>query len=91
MARRRSGYHNHYKDTGFIRGSFKVPRQSLKQITDDLNAIGDHVLAAAKDALKKEVDKIVADAKGRCPVFMGNLAYLPQGATAGALRDSIHA
>lgn len=91
MARRKSGFHNHYKDTGFIRGSLSVPKQSLQKVTQELASIGNHVLVAAKDALKKEVDKIVADAKNRAPVYMGNPAYLPQGATAGALKESIHA
>ena len=86
-----AGRHNHYKDKGFIRGSLTVPRQSLRQVEQDLRSIGEHVLTAAKDALKKEVDKIVDDAKSRCPVYMGNPAYLPQGATAGALKESIHA
>lgn len=38
-----------------------------------LREIGEHVVTAAKDALKQGADEVVADAKSRCPVRTGKL------------------
>ena len=73
MAQRK---YNHYRDKSFSRGGVRV---STKQTEQHLKELGEHVLQAAKDALKKGADSVVEDAKSRCPV------------KTGALRDSIKA
>lgn len=45
----------------------------LQQTLRELREIGEHVVTAAKDALKVGADEVVADAKSRCPVKSGNL------------------
>lgn len=69
MARR-----NNYNASSFSRGHV-----STGQTEQHLKELGEHVLKAAKDALKAGVDIVVEDAKSRCPV------------KTGALRDSIKA
>ena len=69
MSRRRDRNRN-----GFDRGSFGTGKGAK-----DLEALGAHVLDAAKVALAKGADEIVQEAKGRCPV------------RSGRLRDSIRA
>jgi len=69
MARR-----NNYKAGSFSRG-----KVSAGQTEQHLKELGEHVLQAAKDALKAGVDAVVEDAKTRCPV------------KTGVLRDSIKA
>ena len=85
MARR-----NNYKAKSFSRGHV-----STGQTEQHLKELGDHVLQAAKDALKKGADVITNDAKSRCPVYEGHKkngrAYFAQDVTPGALRDSIKA
>ena len=71
MARRR----NHYGGSGFSRSR----RMPISQTIERLREMGEHVVQAAKEALKQGADIIVADAKSRCPVKTGEL------------RDSIHA
>lgn len=73
MARRRGGYHNHYNDVGFARGRITDTRLSTAQALAELREMGEHVVTAAKKALKDGVDAIVADAKSRCPVRTGRL------------------
>ena len=69
MARSRSGgKHNHYNDIGFARGKLS-PSKAIAAIRE----MGEHVLEAAKTALKKGADAVVADAKNRCPVKTGRL------------------
>ena len=62
------GYHNHYNDVGFARGSLS-PAKAVARI----RAMGEKVLAAAKEELRKGADLVVADAKSRCPVRTGKL------------------
>lgn len=84
------GYHNHYKDKSFSRGGF-----STGQTEQHLKELGEHVLAAAKAALKDGAELIVADAKSRCPVYEGHKkngkVYMAADVTPGALKDSIKA
>lgn len=49
--------------------------------------MGENVLQAAKAALAKGAEEVVAEAKSRCPVYKGK----DRRVTPGALRDSIHA
>lgn len=79
MARRKGGYHNHYKDTGFARGAITSHRLNTAKALAELRELGEHVVAAAKAELKRGAEKVVADAKARCPV------------KTGALRNSIRA
>ena len=85
MARR-----NNYKAKSFSRGNMSTAHteQALKEL-------GNHVLQAAKDALKKGADKVVSDAKSRCPVYEGHKKngkiYKANDVTPGALKDSIKA
>ena len=53
------------RDTGSSLGTNETLRQ--------LREIGEHVVQAAKDALKQGADEVVADAKSRCPVKTGKL------------------
>ena len=72
MARRhRSGYHNHYNDVGFSRG--RITGRSTRETIAALREVGEHVVEAAKAALKEGVDVLVAEAKSRCPVKTGRL------------------
>lgn len=64
MARRRS-------EIGFTRGR-GTGMSSFKTIAA-LREMGEHVLSAAKAALKAGADKVVADAKSLCPVRTGKL------------------
>ena len=52
-----------------------------------LRGMGENVLQAAKAALAKGAEEVVAEAKNRCPVYKGK----DKRVTPGALRDSIHA
>lgn len=52
-----------------------------------LRGMGEEVLQAAKAALEKGAEEVVAEAKSRCPVYKGK----DRRVTPGALRDSIHA
>lgn len=52
-----------------------------------LRGMGEDVLQAAKAALAKGAEEVVAEAKSRCPVYKGK----DRRVTPGALRDSIHA
>ena len=63
--------HNHYRDTGFARG--RITGISTTKTIAALREVGEHVLAAAKEELKKGAEIIVADAKSRCPVKTGRL------------------
>ena len=65
MARRR----NHYGGAGFSRSR----RMPISQTIERLREMGEHVVLAAKEALKQGADIIVADAKSRCPVQTGKL------------------
>lgn len=64
MARRRN-------EIGFTRGR-GTGMSSYKTIAA-LRELGNHVVEAAKSALKDGADKVVADAKARCPVKTGKL------------------
>lgn len=66
MARR-----NHYNDVGFRRG--RGTGMSTYKTIAALREMGEHVVAAAKAALKDGADAVVADAKSRCPVRTGRL------------------
>lgn len=64
MARRR------YGSQSFSRGSISG---NVNQAVRSLRELGEHVLTAAKQALKDGADLIVNDAKSRCPVRTGKL------------------
>lgn len=65
MARRR----NHYGDSNkFIRGNMS-PNETLRELRE----MGEHVVQAAKNALRQGAEVVVADAKNRCPVKTGKL------------------
>ena len=61
MARNRGGT--------FRRGSISGVEETVRKLREK----GEHVLAAAKSALKDGVDLVVSDAKSRCPVRTGKL------------------
>ena len=86
MQRRR----NHYRDKSFSRGGI-----STGQVESHLKELGEHVLEAAKAALKEGADSVVAEAKSHCPVYEGHKkngkVYMAAGVKPGALRDSIKA
>lgn len=77
MARRGSGYHNHYRDSHFGRGGVTVGdslmKEQIQKAVDELRAKGEHIIKAATKALKEGADKIVEDAKKRVPVKTGKL------------------
>ena len=75
MARRRR---NPYSRGSFSRGG-KGHGLSTSRTLQQLREMGDHVVQAAKEALRQGAEIVVADAKSRCPVRTGKL------------RDSIHA
>ena len=65
-------------------------------VEQHLRELGEHVLQAAKAALKEGAEMVVKDAKSRCPVYEGHKkkngqVYHWAGAKPGALRDSIQA
>lgn len=64
MARRRN-------EIGFTRG--RGTGMSSYKTVAALRELGEHVVEAAKSALKDGADKVVADAKARCPVKTGKL------------------
>lgn len=72
MARSRNHYGGNF-DRGAITG-----RRTINTIAE-LRELGEHVVAAAKNALKEGANLVVEDAKSRVPV------------KTGALRDSIKA
>lgn len=57
------------------RGSFtrNVTTLGLPETIRQLREMGEHVLQAAKDALKQGAAEVVADVKSRCPVRTGKL------------------
>lgn len=57
-----------YRATGFSRGHMSTGR-ALRQLRE----LGEHVVEAAKNALKLGVYRVVADAKSGCPVKTGKL------------------
>lgn len=67
MARRRTSA----RRNDFSRGvtSEIGMRETLRQLRE----MGEHVVTAAKNALKDGADEVVADAKSRCPVRTGRL------------------
>lgn len=58
-------------EIGFSRG--RETGMSTYKTIAALRELGEHVLEAAKAALKEGVDEVVADAKSRCPVKTGRL------------------
>lgn len=65
-------------------------------VEQHLKELGEHVLEAAKKALKEGADMVVKDAKSRCPAYEGHKkengqVYHWARAKPGALRDSIQA
>ena len=70
MARHsKGGHHNHYNDVGFTRGTGMSTGKTIAALRE----IGEHVLNAAKEELKKGAETVVADAKALCPVKTGRL------------------
>ena len=53
----------------FQRGNISGVDEAVRKLREK----GEHVLAAAKSALKDGVDLVVSDAKSRCPVRTGKL------------------
>ena len=47
--------------------------ESTRRTVQQLREVGEHVVEAAKRALKEGVDIVIADAKSRCPVDTGKL------------------
>lgn len=80
------GHRNHYNDNSFTRGSLNIDWQ-VQQAVAELRRKGEHVLTAAKLALKDGADIIVADMRRRVPVYKGR----DRRAIKGLLRDSIKA
>lgn len=80
------GRHNHYLDDSFSRGTISITGQ-VRQTVEELRIKGEHVLTAAKNALKEGADIIVADMKHRAPVYKGR----DRRAIKGLLRASIKA
>lgn len=66
MARRR----NWRTRGGFTRGTGNFGTTETLQ---ELREMGEHVVEAAKVALKNGADTVIADAKARCPVKTGKL------------------
>lgn len=58
-----------HRESTFARGNTR----GIEEAVRNLRAMGEHVLQAAKSALKDGADMIVADAKSRCPVDTGKL------------------
>ena len=76
--------------------SFTRGGMTTGAVEQHLRELGEHVLQAAKAALKEGADMVVKDAKSRCPVYEGHKKkngqiYHWAGAKPGALRDSIQA
>ena len=76
--------------------SFTRGGMTTGAVEQHLRELGDHVLEAAKAALKEGAEMVVKDAKSRCPVYEGHKKkngqiYHWAGAKPGALRDSIQA
>lgn len=57
-----------YRATSFTRGHMSTGR-AVRQLRE----LGEHVVEAAKHALKLGVYRVVADAKSKCPVKTGKL------------------
>lgn len=57
------------------RGGFTRETDNLgvTETLRQLREMGEHVVTAAKNALKQGADEVVADAKNRCPVRTGKL------------------
>ena len=86
-----AGRRNNYKAKSFSRGGITSGKTE-----EHLKALGEHVLLAAKEALKKCAENVADDAKKRCPVYEGHKkengkVYFAKGVKPGALRDSIKA
>ena len=67
-----SGRHNHYGDSDFARGHLNIEWQ-VRQAIEDLRRKGEHVVIAAKQALKEGADIILADMNSRVSVRTGRL------------------
>ena len=70
-SRQRTKKRRHTEST-FQRGYISSNSQ-VQAVMQELRKKGEHVLTAAKAALKEGVNRIVADAKSRCPVKTGKL------------------
>ena len=76
-----SGYHNHYNDNSFQRGRISLSdgricnsvEEAVRQSVADLRRKGEHVVVAAKQALKEGADIIVADMRKLVPKRSWNL------------------
>lgn len=66
------GFHNHYNDDSFRRGQTSI-NQQIRHAVEELRQKGDHVLIAAKEALKNGAEIIANDIKSRVPVRTGRL------------------
>ena len=66
------GRHNHRNDSGFSRGQTSIDWQ-VQQAVESLRRKGEHVIVAAKQALKESADIILTDMISRVPVKTGNL------------------
>lgn len=69
MARRRTSRRYRSRDISFERGSVRGIDDAVRRLRE----LGEHVLTAAKQALKEGADMVVNDAKSRCPVRTGAL------------------
>ena len=57
-----SSRRNHYRDTGFVRGWESDRRLSEAKALAELREMGEHVVKAAKEALKEGVDEKIGRA-----------------------------
>lgn len=64
--------HNHYNDSDFSRGQLAIDFQ-VRRATEELRRKGEHVLTAAKKALRDGADIIAADMRRRVPIKSGKL------------------
>ncbi len=81
------GRRKHYKNNSVSLGGTNATIKALE-------AMGEEVIAAAKEALRQEAERVAQDAKNRCPVYEGTKKkdgslYIDVRVKPGALRDSI--
>lgn len=85
------GYHNHYKDTDFNRGEIRIDHE-VKNTVAELRKKGEHVVVAAKKALKDGADIILRDMLKRVPVYkVAEGKKPPRHVIPGLLKSSLMA
>lgn len=66
------GRHNHNNDNSFVRGNTTIDFQ-VQRAVEELRRKGEHVLTAAKSALRDGANIILSDMKANVPVRSGRL------------------